>query len=183
MLKDRAIRLSIKDRVRDMFQSPDVETGFAPFNVYYESQFRQAITGAFTPAFPFVYLLDSYLLPVAQRIDTMQPQVVIEIQRYQARPFELGNRKGRWITAWIHVFGQNRGQRDDIGSFIMDYFGTALDIKDYSAALPAGAVVDSAILDDDRAVDDIYTPRIEIELAGGLLMGHTRVTLKFQPKA
>lgn len=183
MLKHRAIRLSIKDRLRDMFTTPDSETDFAPFNVYYESQFRSAASGDFTPTFPFVYLLDSYLLPVAQRIDTMQPQVVIEIQRYQSRPFELGNRKGRWITALIHVFGQNRGQRDDLGSFIMDYFGNALDIKSYSASNTAGTVVDSAVLDDDRVVEDIYTPRLEIELAGGLLMGHTMVTLKFQPKA
>jgi hypothetical protein len=183
MLKHRAIRLSIKDRIRDMFISPDSDSGFASFNVYYESQFRQAITGTFTPTFPFVYLLDSYLLPVAQRIDTMQPQVVIEIQRYQARPFELGNRNGRWITAYIHALGQNRGQRDDLGSFIMDYFGTALEIKSYSSGDTTGTVVDSAIVDDDRVVEDIYTPRIEIELAGGLLMGHTRVTLKFQPKA
>lgn len=183
MLKHRAIRLSIKDRLRDMFAAPDAGTELAPFNVYYESQFRSAASGGFTPTFPFVYLLDSYLLPVAQRIDLMQPQVVIEIQRYQSRPFELGNRSGRWITALIHVLGQNRGQRDDIGSFIMDYFGNALDIKSYSASDTAGTVVDSAVLDDDRVVEDIYTPRLEIELAGGLLMGHTMVTLKFQPKA
>src|SRR5574337_1269763 len=99
MLKHRAIRLSIKDRVRDMFLNPEAETELAPFNVYYESQFRDAASGNFTPTFPFVYLLDSYLLPVAQRIDMMQPQVVIEIQKYQSRPFELGNRSGRWITA------------------------------------------------------------------------------------
>lgn len=183
MLKHRAIRLSMKDRLRDMFQSPDAGAGLAAFNIYYESQFRQASTGAFTPTFPFVYLLDSYLLPVAQRIDLMQPQVVVEIDKYQARPFELGNRSGRWVTAWIHVLGQNRGQRDDIGSFIMDYFGNALDIKDYSASNTVGTVVDSAILDDDREVEDMYTPRLEVELAGGLLMGHTRVTLKFRPKA
>lgn len=183
VLKHRAIRLSIKDRLRDMFLAPDAETGLPPFHVYYEAQFRQAVNGAFTPVFPFVYLLDSYLLPVAQRIDLMQPQVVIEIDKYQARPFELGNRDGRWVVAWIHVLGQNRGQRDDIGSFIMDYFGNALDIKDYSASNTAGTVVDSAILDDDRVVEDLYTPRLEIELAGGLLMGHTRTTLKFKPKA
>ena len=182
MLKHRAIRLSIMNRVRDMFLAPDAETGLDPFNVYYESQFRQASSGAFAPIFPFVYLLDSYLLPVAQRIDTMQPQVVIEIDQYITRPFELGNRKGRWITSLIHILGKNRGQRDDIGSFIVDYFGNSLDIKEYSASNTAGTVVDNAILDDERSVRDIYTPRLEIELAGGLLMGHTMVTLKFQPK-
>jgi hypothetical protein len=166
-----------------MFLAPEAETGLAPFNVYYEAQFRQASSGTFTPTFPFVYLLDSYLLPVAQRIDLMQPQVVIEIDRYQARPIELGNREGRLVTAWIHVLGQNRGQRDDIGSFIMDYFGNALSIKDYSASNPTGTVVDSAVLDDDREVSDVYTARLEQELGGGLLMGWTKVVLKFRPKA
>lgn len=166
-----------------MFAAPDAATGLDPFNVYYEGHFRQASSGAFTPTFPFVYLLDSYLLPVAQRIDLMQPQVVIEIDKYIARPFELGNREGRNIVALIHVLGKNRGQRDDLGSFIVDYFGNALDIKSYSASNTSGTVVDSAILDDDKMVEDIYTPRLEIELAGGLLMGHTMVTLKFRPKA
>lgn len=183
MLKHRSIRLSIKDRLRDMFLSPETETGFAPFNVYYEPQFRQAATGNFTPVFPFVYLLDAYLLPVAQQLNSMQPQVVIEINKYRSRPFEIGNRSGRWIEAYIHVFGQNRGQRDDLGSFVMDYFGNSLAIKDYSALNTAGSVVETAILDDDRVTEDIYTPRLEIEVSGGLLMGWTRTTLSFRPKA
>lgn len=182
MLKDRAIRLSIKDRIRDMFLNPDAATGLSPYNVYYESQFRGVPAGTFTPVYPFVYLLDSYLLPVHQQIDLMQPQVVTEIQVYKARPFELGNRSGRWVTAWIHVLGLNRGQRDDIGSFIIDYIGTTIDIKDYSAAVPNGAVVETAIIDDDREVRDQYTPQLEVELAGNLLMGWTRCEFSLRPK-
>src|SRR5512143_723488 len=106
MLKHRAIRLSIKDRVRDMLTIPDALSGLSPYNVYYETQFRQAAAGQFRPTFPFVYLLDSYLLPAHQQIDIMQPQVVIDIDKYTtARPFELGNRSGRIVKACIHVLG------------------------------------------------------------------------------
>lgn len=181
-LKHRAIRLSLKDRIRDMFLAPDAATELAPFNVYYEANFRNAASGNFTPTFPYIYLLDSYLLPVAQRIDVMQPQVVIEIDEYVKRPFELGNREGRWVTAWIHVFGQNRGQRDDLGSFIVDYIGATLPIKSYSASDTAGTQVETAIIDPERVVKDIYTPRLEIEIAGGLMMGHTLCTISFSPK-
>lgn len=183
MLKHRAIRLSVKDRIRDMFTAPTAGTFERSFNVYNETQFRNAAAGTFTPVFPFVYLLDSYILPVAQRLDVQYPQVVIEIQKYQGRPFELGNRSGRWITAWIHVFGKDRGQRDDLGSYLMDYIGNSLDIKDYSADNPSGTVVDNALIDDERSVTDLYSPRLELELAGGLMMGHTLCEIKFRPKA
>ena len=79
--------------------APPAEVGWNPFNVYTEAQFRNAAAGSFTPTFPYVYLLDSYLLPVAQRLDVQYPQIVVEIDEYRARPFEIGNRSGRWITA------------------------------------------------------------------------------------
>lgn len=181
MLKHREIRLSLRDKIRDMFLAPPAETGFAPFNVYYEPDFRSAAGGDFAPVFPYVYLLDSYLLPVAQRIDVMQPQVVIEIQEYRKKPFELGNRDGRWVTAWIHVFGQSRGQRDDLGAFIVDYIGGTLPIKTYSASNPAGTEVETALIDPDITLTDQYTGRLEIEL-GGTLMGWTMIEIKILPK-
>ena len=183
MLKHRAIRLSLKDRIRDMLLSPDVATGWAAFNIYNESQFRAAQAGSFTPVFPFVYLLDSYILPVAQRLDKQYPQVVIEIETYRSRPFEIGNRSGRDVTAWVHVFGKDRGQRDDLGSYIVDYIGNSLPIKDYSAANPSGVVVDNALFDDEKVAKDMYTPRLEQEVSGSLLMGWTRCEIGFMPKA
>ncbi len=182
MLKHRAIRLSIKDRIRDMLMSPDPLTGLSSYNIYYETQFRQAAAGQFRPTYPFVYLLDSYLLPAHQLIDVMQPQIVVAIDRYSALPFEIGNRSGRVVNACVHVLGQNRGQRDDLGSFIIDYFGNSLDIKDYSAANPSGAVVESALIDDLRSVTDQYTPLLELELAGNLLMGWTKCEFIIRPK-
>lgn len=182
MLKHRAIRLSIKDRIRDMLLAPDITTGLAPYNIYYEADFRRAAAGQFTPVFPFIYILDSYLLPVHQKIDVMQPQVIIDIEEYRAHPFELGNRSGRTARVCVYILGQNRGQRDDLGVFFMDYIGTAIEIKDYSAANPGGTVIETAIIDDDRIYQNVYEPKLEIELAGNLLMGMGKVDFVIRPK-
>jgi len=165
-----------------MFTAPEAGSGLAAFNVYGEAQFRQASLGQFTPVFPYIYLLDSFLAPVSQREDVSQPQVVIEIDSYAAMPFELGNRSGRSVTALVHVFGQNRGQRDDYGAYIMDYIGNALSIYDYSASSPAGTLVETAIIDNEKILEDIWTPRLELLLAGSALWGHSRLTLSFRPK-
>lgn len=182
MLKHRAIRLSIKDRVRDMLLAPDLNTGLAPYNIYYESDFRRASADQFTPTFPFVYLLDSYLLPAHQKIDIMQPQIVIDVSKYTSSPFEMGNRSGLVVQVCLHILGQNRGQRDDLGSFFVDYFGSALDIKDYSAANPSGTVVESAIIDPVITYENVYEAMLEIELAGNLLMGWGKVDFTMRPK-
>lgn len=182
MLKNRAIRLSLKNRIQTMFEAPEAGSGLAAFNVYTEAQFRQASLGKFTPVFPYIYLLDSFMPPVAQREDVCQPQIVIEIDSYAAMPFELGNRSGRSITALIHVFGQNRGQRDDYGSYIMDYIGNALSIYDYSAAVPSGTLVETAIIDSEKILEDIWTARLDLLLAGAMTWGHSRLTLSFKPK-
>ena len=181
MLKHRAIRLSIRDRIRDMFLSPDAGSGLASFNVYTEAQLRAASAGNFTPVFPYVYLLDAYVLPMTQRVNVMQPQVVIEIQEYRKRPFEMGNREGRWITAWVHVFGLDRGQRDDLGSFIVDYLGSSLPIKSYSASDTAGTIVETALIDPDRVVSDQFTSRLDQAL-DGVTLGWSLVEFKLLPK-
>ena len=175
MLKHREIRLSIYDRVKAMFQTPDVATGLLAYNVYGESDFRNV---NFVPTFPYVYLLDSFIQPLPQRVDRQQPQVVFEIDTYRRLPFEMGNRNGRRIRAYIHVFGQNRGQRDDLSAFIGDYFGTALAIKTY----PSGVTVEDALLDDEIIVEDMYTPRIESIESQATLLGWSRVTFSFTTK-
>jgi hypothetical protein len=185
VLKNRAIRLSVVDRLAAMFAAPDAATGLSPFHVYYEPDFRNVQDGSFSPSFPWVYLLDAFLSPTPQRVDLQQPQVVVEVDSYESMPFELGNRSGRCIYMLIHVFGKNRGERDDIGGFIADYFGSAVDIKSYAATNHAGTVVDSALVDPLIKVNDIFTPRIEkasqIEVTTTLL-GWTSVSLTIRPK-
>ena len=185
MLKHREIRLSVKDRLTAMFNAPDAASGLAAFNVYTESNFRSVQTGLFTPTFPYVYLLDSFLAPTPVRVDLQQPQVIVEVDLYMRDPFELGNRSGRYVDLLIHVFGRNRGERDDIGSFIADYFGATLAIKTYSASNTTGTKVEDALVDPLVKVKDIFTPRIEkigaVEAATDIL-GWTSVALSLRPK-
>lgn len=143
-----------------MFQAPDAETGLSPFNIYTETDFRNVPPGLFTPTFPWIYLLDSFIAPMPQRIDLQQPQVVVEVDRYVVGPFELGNRRGREVDLAIHVFGKNRGERDDVAAFICDYFGSALSIKTYSASNPSGTEVEQALVDVPIVVQDMYSPRL-----------------------
>ena len=185
MLKNRAIRLSVRDRLTAMFEAPDAATGLAAFNVYTESNFRSVQTGTFTPTFPYVYLLDSFLAPMPVRVDLQQPQVIVEVDAYMRNPFELGNRDGRQVDLLIHVFGRSRGERDDLGGFIADYFGSSLSIKTYTAANPTGTEVEKALVDDTIRVKDIFTPRIEkigaVE-ADTSILGWTSVALTLRPK-
>jgi hypothetical protein len=175
VLKNREIRLSVKDRLTAMLQAPDAATGLSAFNVYTEAQYRQAAAGAFIPTFPFVYVLDAFMAPVPNYLHKQQPFIVVEIDFYESRPFELGNRQGRHVEPIIHVFGTNRGERDDLGSFIADYFGRSLSIKTY----PSGVEVEDALIEDTIIVRDIFTARMEKvennELAGSLL-GWTSVS-------
>lgn len=183
MLKNRAIRLSLKNRIQAMLQAPESGSGLAPFNVYNEVQFRSASRDMFSPVFPYVYLLDAFMPPASQAyFDKQSPQIVVEIDRYATMPFELGTRSGRIVTACVHVFGQNRGQRDDLASFIVDYIGTTLTIYDFTAENPAGVAVETALIDNEKVVEDVYTPRLDLLLAGGIEFGHTMVTLSFKPK-
>jgi hypothetical protein len=169
-----------------LFQAPDANSGLSAFNVYDERDFRAVARGEFMPTFPYVYLLDSFLEPVAQRIDLQQPQIVIEVDLYESIPYQMGDRAGRQVDFLFHVFGRNRGERDDIGGFIADYFGTSLEIKTYSATNTTGTVVETALVDPPIIrVKDIFTPRIEkasqIELNTALL-GWTTVSLSIKPK-
>lgn len=187
MLRNREIRLSARDRLSDMLQAPDAASGLSPFNVYDERNFRAVQRGEFSPTFPYVYLLDSFMEPVPeQRIDLQQPQIVIEVDLYESTPFEMGNRAGRQVDFLIHVFGRNRGERDDLGGFIADYFGTSLAIKTYSATNTTGTAIETALIDPPIIrVKDIFTARLEkanqIELNTALL-GWTSVSFSIKPK-
>ena len=181
MLKNREIRLSIKDRLTAMLQAPDAATGLSAFRVYTEANFRAAAAGTFTPTFPFVYVLDAFIAPVPVYLHKQQPFMVVEIDFYESRPFELGNRLGRHIEPIIHIFGTNRGERDDLGAFVADYFGRSLSIKTY----PSGVEAEDALIEDTIIVRDIFTARMEKveqnELAGAIL-GWTSVSFSINCK-
>jgi len=166
LLKHREIRLSVRDRLSDMFIAPDANTNLSAFNVYTEAQFRAVQLGTFTPTFPYIYLLDSFIPPVAQRVDQQQPHIVIEVSRYEVGPYQMGDRMGRNVDLMINVFGRSRGERDDIGAFIADYFGSGLSIKIYSSANTPGTEIEVATVQVPIVVQDIFTDRLSLERIG-----------------
>ena len=178
MQKHRELRRSIRDQIEALFETPPAESGMAAFNVYHDSDYR---TVDFIPTAPYIYLLDSFQPPVATRFDRQYPQVVIEIDRYAGQPFEIGNRHGRVINCLISIFGRNRGERDDLGAFIADYFGTKLAVRTYPTASSAGTIIEEALLDDEIVVQDEFTPRLEL-VTNGSLVGWTTVAFVARPK-
>ena len=170
MLKHREIRLSIRDRNSTLFGAPPAASGLSVYNVYTEAQFRD---DTFTPTFPFVYLLDSYVLPVKTKL----PLVIVEIGRYRRQTFEIGNRNGRLITAHIHVFGRNRAERDDLAALIADYFGSTFTIKQY----PENTSVETVQLSDRIDVEDMAIANEEVQF-GGAVWEWQRITFEFETK-
>lgn len=144
-----------------MFEAPDAGSGLSAFNVYTEAQFRQVPLGTFTPTFPYIYLLDEFLAPMPLRADLQQPQVVVGVDKYDANPYQLGDRKGRDVDLAIDVFGKNRGERDDIGAFITDYFGSGLSIKTYSTSNPTGTEVEVALVKPSIVLKNVFTAGLE----------------------
>lgn len=144
MQKNREIRKSVQKRLRDMFQAPDSSTGWGPFNVYGEVQFRDE---SFVPIAPFVFLVDSYL-PLAKR---RLPMIIIDLA-VDKSTFELGSRGGRIVNATLGVLGATRGQRDDFASYIQDLFGNTIQIYSY----PNEVEVETAELDDLISILNMY---------------------------
>jgi len=179
MLRNREIRLSIHDRLVTMFELPDAASGLTAYNVYDEDEYRD---DTHVEVFPFVYIVDSNILPVATKL----PLIVIEVQRYRKQSFEMGNRSGREVRAFIHVFGRTRADRDDMAGFIADYFGDSLSIKTYTQAVPAGTEVEKALMGDRIDVEQMTISgpvegRDEVEF-GGSIMAWARVALDIDTK-
>jgi len=120
------------------------------------------------------------------RLDVMQPIIALEVDAYTRRPFEVGNRSGRYVEMAFQILGQDRGQRDDLGSFIIDYLGDSISIRTFSnASDTTGTEVEVAQLvplnnnGDTFIKEDMFTARQssladDVEL-GGMLLGWTRL--------
>ena len=117
MLKNRCIRKSLYNYIADLFKDPPPATGWEEWNTYGENSLRQYRRGNFSPVDPFVYIVDSNIAPT----QTELPMIIIETSTL-ARPFQLGDTNGRLTIANLHVFGKNRGQRDDMASMLQDVF-------------------------------------------------------------
>ena len=134
MLRNRNIRRSITDHVSSILSSGSY--GLSAYNVYNEADMR---SGAAVER-PYIYLTDVAIMPTA----TILPLVMVEVAKIKQAPFELGNRMGRSVQVFLHVFGRNRGERDDIASMFQDNIGQSIVLCDYSSgsAAPDGTVLE-----------------------------------------
>lgn len=108
MQANRNIRLSIYNYTKSELQA----MGYV--YVYSEADMRAGITPNSSGS--YVYLVDSMTKPMA----TTLPFVVLEVQNVKREPFEIGTREGRTFDVFWHVFGNSRGVRDDIASYLQD---------------------------------------------------------------
>ncbi|MFA5637018.1 MAG: hypothetical protein WC977_14075 [Anaerovoracaceae bacterium] len=150
MQHNRNIRVSIKEHVKSAFTTNVGVGGLGVFNVYGENQLPQR-SPSFSPTRPCLWLVDSNIEPTKADL----PLVVLEITPIRRRTLELG-RKARIATLNIHVYGRNRGERDDIASYLQDWLdtsgsGTSVPITDYSA--DGGSRLDTGYVQDV----DVYT--------------------------
>lgn len=65
------------------------------------------------------------------------PCISIENHAYRVKPLELGNRKGYDIRTWyIHIFANNKSQRDDYGYLIKNTLQQGIPVYDYDEGFP-----------------------------------------------
>jgi hypothetical protein len=129
MLKLRAIRKSLHEFVVSLFETPPAATGWANWNVYGEDELRQG--DDFTPVSPYVYIVDSFIAPT----QTQVPLIVIEMSLI-SDPYQLGDAGGKFGVGRLHVFGRNRGERDDMASMLQDVLAGTMATLDGTAPFP-----------------------------------------------
>jgi hypothetical protein len=139
MQTNRNIRISIKDSI----QTQLVAFGFT--NVYTEAQMQLTWSGTFTPVLPYVFFLDEYTMPQL----TTLPMVILDLLDIEGNAFELGNRKGRDFDTNIHVFGNTRGQREDIASYLQDNIPHGITIYDYTSGSAGASTLGTILMTDD----------------------------------
>lgn len=128
MLIDRLLRISVKESLKTLFESPPAESGLSAFNVYSETDMRNMNKGTFSPTAPYIFITDSRIAPTTAQL----PFIAIDATPTK-RPFEMGNERGRTIAVDLHIFGKSRGERDDLASFIADYL-KAITVKNYNSS-------------------------------------------------
>ena len=154
MQTNRNIRLSLRDAIITNFQA------FGITNVYTEAQMRQVWQGTLTPVDPYIFFTDEFVQPQK----TTLPLAVLEINRVEGNAFELGNRAGREFDVDLHVFGQTRGQREDIASYIQDAFPHGVTIYNYtSGSAGASTLGKIEMIDDSPTVTEEHIPDSKIE--------------------
>ncbi len=87
-------------------------------------------------AYPHIVVTDEFPLD-----DLVIPSIAVENRDIRARRFELGNKKFFKSRAWdLHVFAQNKSQRDDIGYTLLNAFEDCIPVNDYDEGFPPTVV-------------------------------------------
>lgn len=159
MLRNRNLRRSLYDHVETLLEAASSYGFSQDFHVYNEKDMRSGIS----MTRPFAVLVDSAITPTA----TTLPFIVLEFRPSMA-PFELGNRSGLYFQSFLHVFGRNRGERDDIGCLLQRNIGETITIYDYSTG---SAVADGTSMEIDPVIDVYDAPpgASELEAEASLL--------------
>jgi hypothetical protein len=105
----RQIRLSAWKTIADGFSSGSF-LGTA-YNVYGEAELRLGTT----PVFPYVYILDFGIVFEPKQL----PVVMLQMEHHK-RSFELGVNTWYLNVLALHIFGRDRGERDDISGAIVE---------------------------------------------------------------
>ena len=155
MLDEQNLRKSLMAYARGLLQSPPAAYTLTPYQVNDEQHLRQAIRGEFSPPPRNIFLVDSYVRPIAQVL----PMVVVEVPETTFRPYELGNRNGARYEAFYHIFGKNRGERDDLSTFLAKNLAVQVPIYDFTSG--SGALIEYALLE-----DEVVTRNMEIRVDG-----------------
>jgi len=119
LLEIREARLSLRSDISDIFTSGSVLS--TAYNVYDESYLRAGTT----PTFPFVYLLDSWIIFETKHL----PVIVLETD-YARELFQLGSVATGYCSARIYIFADSRGKRDDMAGAIISSINS-INVRDF----------------------------------------------------
>lgn len=172
MLKNRAIRKSLYNYIVSLFETPPAATGWTAYNAYSENQLRQYREHAnFSPVHPFIFIVDANIAPT----QTELPMIIIETSTL-ARPYQMGDTRGRLSVARLHVFGRNRGQRDDMASMLQDVFAKNMTTSGSVAPFPVYDFISSgsSVLIETAHIDDGVN--VENQVVGGLQQHQSSLT-------
>lgn len=153
----RKARKSVYSTLEDVFV--DGSLLGAAYTVYNEDDLRAGRT----PTRPCVYILD-----YGSQFELRQLPAIVVQMGVRKRPIGLGE-LGYYCYLVLHVFGRNRGERDDITSAIMDTID-AIDVRDYDTT--GSPVTQTMQLEPISRDGDIWIEEV-VELPSRLLLEGT----------
>ena len=115
-----------------------------------------AITGGYTTTYvPYgVYLQDGF----PEDLGTIKaPAISIDHEFTRNEPFQLGPGKKDIRRYSIVVYGRLKGERDDLGQLVYEFFDHTMDIYDQNILLTGGSYVKLGYADFDNVIQRSVT--------------------------